>query len=47
MENTECKVIRGHNIKILGGCKIDKIKYTGELNIDNNSIVGEKVCLKN
>ncbi|WP_017353762.1 MULTISPECIES: hypothetical protein [unclassified Clostridium] len=44
MENTECKVIRGHNIKILGGCKIE---YTGKLNIANNSIVGEKVCLKN
>jgi hypothetical protein len=47
LENTQCKIVRGHDVKILGNCKIDKVEYTGTLTIDKNSIVGEKTCLKN
>lgn len=47
LENTQCKIVRGHDVKILGDCKIDKVEYTGTLTIDKNSIVGEEICLKN
>ena len=47
LENTNCNIVRGHDINILSGCTIDKIEYTGELTIDKNSKVGEKICLKN
>lgn len=47
LENTECKNLHGHDITILGGCKIGKIEYTGSLTIDKDSVVGEVVCLKN
>lgn len=46
LDNTECKVVRGHDITILSGCKIDKIEYTGTLIVDKNSIVGEKIWIK-
>lgn len=47
LENTQCKIVRGHDITILGNCRIDKIEYTGTLTIDKSSIVGEEKCLKN
>lgn len=47
LQNTECKVVRGHDITILDGCSIDKIEYTGKLTVDKNSRVGEEICLKN
>lgn len=47
LENTNCKIVRGHDVKILGNCKIDKVEYTGSLTIDKSSIVGEESCLKN
>lgn len=47
LENTQCKIVRGHDITILANCKIDKIEYTGTLTIDKSSIVGEEICLKN
>lgn len=48
LENTKCKIVRGDNITIGKCCEIDKIEYSGELNItDEKSIVGEKICMKN
>ena len=48
LENTKCKIIRGHDITIGKGCEIEKVEYTGELKItDEKSTVGEKVCMKN
>lgn len=47
LENTQCKVVRGHNVKILENCKIDKVEYTGTLKVDKNSVIGEEICLKN
>lgn len=47
LENTNCKVVCGHDITILGGCTIDKIEYTGTLKIYGDSTVGEEICLKN
>lgn len=44
--NTECKIIRGNNIVIGKGCKIDKIECTGALIIDKNSEVKETVWKK-
>lgn len=46
-ENTQCKIVRGGDITIGKGCKIEKVEYTGEINItDKKSTVGEKVCMK-
>ena len=47
LENTECEIVRGHNIRILANCRIGKVEYTGTLSVDNRSIVGEEKCLKN
>lgn len=47
LENTQCKIVRGHDVKILANCRIDKVEYTGTLTIDKSSIVGEETCLKN
>lgn len=47
LENTHCKIVRGHDITILSGCVIDKIEYTGVLNIYGDSKIGEEICLKN
>ncbi|MGG5461031.1 hypothetical protein [Clostridium sp. B9] len=47
LENTQCKIVRGGDITIGKGCKIEKVEYTGEINItDKKSTVGEKVCMK-
>lgn len=47
LQDTECEVVRGHNITILEGCSIGKVEYTGKITIDKNSKVVEEVCLKN
>ena len=47
LQNTDCKIVRGHNITILSGRNIDKVEYTGTLTIDKKSKVGEEICLKN
>lgn len=47
LENTQCKIIRGGDITVGKGCKIDKVEYTEEINItDKKSTIGEKVCMK-
>ena len=47
LQNTNCNIVRGHNVTILEGCSIDKIEYTGILKVDKKSKVGEEICLKN
>lgn len=47
LENTNCKIVRGHDITIGVGCNIEKIEYTGELKVNDKSTVGEKICMKN
>lgn len=47
LENTQCKIVRGHDITILANCTIEQVEYTGTLTIDKSSIVGEEKCLKN
>lgn len=39
LENTECSIVRGRNIKINKGCTIDRVEYSGEISIDNRSTV--------
>ena len=46
LENTECKIVSGKDITILGGCTIDKVEYSGTLTVDEDSKVGERICLK-
>lgn len=46
LESTIAKVVRGHNIEIGDECKIEKIEYTGELNIRGNCTVKEKIFIK-
>lgn len=45
--NTKCDLVRGHNIIIGPGCKINKIEYTGTLTVDKTSEIGESECMKN
>ncbi|WP_294345256.1 cell shape determination protein CcmA [uncultured Clostridium sp.] len=47
LEYTNCKVVRGKNITIGPKCKIDKVEYGDNLEVDGNSVVGERVCVKN
>lgn len=47
VENTICKVLRGNTIIVGKGCRIGRIEYLGELTIDENSEVGERICMKN
>lgn len=42
LENTTAKVVRGNKITIGDNCKIDKIEYKENINIDDNSTVNEK-----
>lgn len=46
LENTKCKIVRGHDIEIGPKCDIEKIEYTGTLSLNEKSTVGEKVCTK-
>lgn len=43
LENTECRTVRGHNVKINRGCNIDRLEYSGEVVIDKNSKVNNVV----
>lgn len=43
LENTECKIVRGHNVTINKGCIIDTVEYSGEILIDKNSKVNNIV----
>ena len=45
LENTECNIVRGQNITIKSGCKINRIEYTGEIEIDKNSKVESVIKL--
>ncbi|MGL5822018.1 MAG: hypothetical protein ACRCYE_10450 [Sarcina sp.] len=47
LENTICKIVRGSNIEIGKGCKIDLVEATENLNIDKDSEVKETVWKKN
>ncbi|MGL4107585.1 hypothetical protein [Clostridium sp. LP20] len=47
LEQTHCKIVRGHDIKILRDCNIDRIEYTGTITVDERSSVGEVICMKN
>jgi len=40
--NTKLNVLRGHDIKVGAGCKIDKIEYTGELIVMEGVMVKQK-----
>lgn len=44
--NTECEVVRGNNIVIGKGCKIEVVECTGTLIIDKNSEVKETIWKK-
>lgn len=43
LEYTKCNVVRGRNIKIGDGCHIDKVEYSGELTINGDSNIKEKL----
>ena len=45
LENTYCNIVRGRNITIGDGCVLNKIEYTGEINITGKSEIKEKVYL--
>ena len=47
LENTDANIVRGINVRILKGCTINKIEYTGEVEVDKDSMVKELVCQKN
>lgn len=47
LANTMCEIVRGKNIIIKDGCRIEKIEYTQTLNVDKNSEVGESIWMKN
>lgn len=47
LENTICKVVRGTNIEIKEGCKIELVEATENLNIDKDSEVKETIWKKN
>lgn len=40
---SEVKLIRGHNVTIGKGCRIDRVEYTGSLNVLDNGVVKEDV----
>jgi hypothetical protein len=40
---SQVKLVRGHNVTIGKGCRIDKVEYTGSLNIIDNGVVKEEV----
>lgn len=39
--NTTATVIRGHNVNIGPGCRVDLVEYSGEYSCDKNSVVSE------
>ena len=42
LENTTCKVVRGNNVTIGAGCKIDLVEYKEDLRVDGKAEVGEE-----
>ncbi|MBU5455903.1 hypothetical protein [Caproiciproducens sp. MSJ-32] len=44
LENTDCDIVRGEEITILGNCNIKRVEYTKTISIDKNSKVGEELC---
>ncbi|MDO4535763.1 MAG: polymer-forming cytoskeletal protein [Clostridium perfringens] len=47
LNSTECALVRGENIIIEEGCKIDCIEYTKSLEIDDNSKVLKVIKVEN
>lgn len=47
LTNTTCKVVRGNNVVINSGCKIELIEYRDDLKVNNNSEVGKSIWRKN
>ena len=45
LENTICEIVRGENIVIGKGCKINKVEYYGTLKKEDGSIVIKEECL--
>ena len=45
ISNTNCKVVRGNDIRISRGCNIDRVEYTGTLKVDDRARVKEIVKL--
>lgn len=45
LENTECTIVRGHNVTINRGCNIESVEYTGEIFVDDRSQVKNIVKL--
>ncbi len=43
LENTTAEIVRGNNVKIGPNCKIGLIEYSGMLEIDEESVVDNKV----
>lgn len=43
LENTECNIVRGRNIEIGRGCKINRIEYSEGLKITGEAIINEKI----
>lgn len=45
LENTRAEVVRGNNITIGKNCVIERLEYSGELNISKKSIIKEKILV--
>jgi hypothetical protein len=43
LEDTIAKIVRGDKVEIGQNCKIDRVEYTGEYIVANNSTVEEAV----
>ena len=40
---TKAEIVRGTNITLKSGCQIDRVEYSGELEIEDGVVVGEQV----
>lgn len=45
IENTRAKVVRGKNIIVGKNCTIERIEYSGEFKVDEESLVEEKILI--
>lgn len=45
LENTRAEVVRGNNITIGKNCVIERLEYSGELNINEKSVIKEKIVI--
>ena len=43
LQYTAAKVVRGETVEIGPGCAIDRVEYSGTLNVDGEATVGERV----